>query len=141
FADLDALHQMAGGEQRTLLGQVPALVKTYDDEFQKLAAAYREKGHKDWGIEGEWRKAIHDVEDHLPQARSDSLRIDYLQLRRDEKDYLLRGEPQYAQAVRTDLNKLAAVIRANPESAQLLRDLQLYDQLFQKYQDVESKIG
>ena len=140
---LEGLRGVASGRQKELMTEVPALLKAYEDDFQKLVAAYREKGYKDWGIEGEWRKAIHDVEQHLREQGDTVLQLGYLQLRRDEKDYLLRGEDSYAQAVQADLQTLVTDIHAshNAASDQLLDDVNLYGRLFQKYQAVEEKVG
>ena len=110
---LEGLRGVASGRQRVLMTEVPALLKTYQDDFLKLAAGYRERGYKDWGTEGEWRTAIHDVEQHLPKGGSGPLEVDYLQLRRDEKDYLLRGEDRYIEAVNADLKKLTTDIRSS----------------------------
>ena len=83
---LEGLRGVASGRQRVLMTEVPALLKTYQDDFLKLAAGYRERGwDKDWGTAGEWRTAIHDVEQHLPKGGSGPLEVDYLQLRRDER--------------------------------------------------------
>jgi methyl-accepting chemotaxis protein WspA len=141
--ELEELRGMASGRQKALMAEVPTLLKAYEDDFLKLVAAYRERGYKDWGVEGEWRKAIHDVEQHLPKGANGALQVDYLQLRRDEKDYLLRGEDQYVEAVHADLKKLATVIKSSPDaaSAQLLEDVNLYERLFQKYQTIEERVG
>jgi methyl-accepting chemotaxis protein WspA len=141
--ELEGLRGVASGRQKALMTEVPTLLKAHEDEFLKLVAGYREKGYKDWGIEGEWRKAIHDVEEHLPKREKGVLQVDYLQLRRDEKDYLLRGEARYVEAVRADLKTLGADIKASHDgaSAQLLEDVNLYERLFQKYQAVEEKVG
>jgi methyl-accepting chemotaxis protein WspA len=141
--ELERLRGMAGGRQEALMAEVPTLLKTYDDTFLKLVAAYREKGYKDWGVEGEWRKAIHDVEAQIPKQGNGAVQVDYLQLRRDEKDYLLRGEDQYVAAVHADLKKLAADNQAShiAGSARLLENLNLYARLFQKYQAIESQVG
>jgi methyl-accepting chemotaxis protein WspA len=142
-SDLERLRGLANGRQKMLMNQVPAHAKVYEDSFLSLAAAYREKGYKDWGVEGEWRKAIHDVEQHFPKTNRDALLVDYLQLRRDEKDYLLRGELHYVEMVRTDLKKLATAIRSShgQTSAQLLSDVDQYERLFQKYLAIQETIG
>jgi methyl-accepting chemotaxis protein WspA len=160
---LEGLRGVASGRQKALMTEVPTLLKTYQDDFLKLVAAYRERGYKDWGTEGEWRNAIHDVEQHLPKAGNDALQkagnaalkagnaalqVDYLQLRRDEKDYLLRGEAKYIEAVNADLMKLATDIRSSPAARsdrlladRFLTDVSLYERLFQKYQAIEERIG
>ena len=37
-------------------------VREYNQLFVDLTAAYRKRGFKDYGLEGEWRRAIHQVE-------------------------------------------------------------------------------
>ncbi|MBK7960023.1 MAG: hypothetical protein IPK04_01595 [Bdellovibrionales bacterium] len=53
-------------------------------------------GYKDWGIEGEWRKNIHQLERFFKglqtKSRSEYL-VSYLQLRRDEKIFYLATIP------------------------------------------------
>jgi methyl-accepting chemotaxis protein WspA len=141
--ELEGLGGVASGRQKELATRLAALVKVYEDRFVKLVAASREKGYKDWGVEGEWRTAIHDVEQHLPKGGNGSVRIDYLELRRDEKDYLLRGERQYVDAVHRDVQQLATDIQSLPstESGRFLQDVRAYEQLFQKYQAVEERVG
>jgi methyl-accepting chemotaxis protein len=141
--DLEGLRAVASGRQKALMTDVPALLKAYEDDFLKLVAAYRERGYKDWGVEGEWRTAIHDIEQHLPKGGNGSLLVFYLQLRRDEKDYLLRGEPRYVEAVGADLKKFVTAIRSSrsASSDRFLEDVSLYGRLFQKYQGIEERLG
>jgi methyl-accepting chemotaxis protein WspA len=144
---LEGLRGVASGRQNVLMTEVPALLKTYQDDFLKLVAAYRERGYKDWGTEGEWRSAIHDVEQHLPREANGALQVDYLQLRRDEKDYLLRGEDRYIEAVNADLKKLTTDIRSSHAltdrllADRFLTDVGLYGRLFQKYQAIDERVG
>jgi methyl-accepting chemotaxis protein len=141
--DLKALSDVVAGPQRVLVSELLTVVKTDNESFQDLAAAYREKGYKDWGVQGEWRKAIHDVEAHLKAGPYGSLEVLVLQLRRDEKDYLLRHEDLYVDAVHADLARLATRIQTLPSGAsvQLLSDLSVYDQRFKEYRALEQKIG
>jgi methyl-accepting chemotaxis protein WspA len=141
--DLEGLRGVASGRQREMMTGLPALVKAYEDSFLKLVAAYRERGYKDWGVEGQWRNAIHDVEQHLPKGDTGPLLVDYLQLRRDEKDYLLRGERQYVDALHRDVKKLAMDITLSRTagSDRFLEDVSVYEGLFQKYQAIEERIG
>jgi methyl-accepting chemotaxis protein WspA len=145
---LEGLRGVASGRQKALMTEVPALLKAYQDEFLKLVAAYRERGYKDWGIEGEWRTAIHDIEQRLPKGANGALQVDYLQLRRDEKDYLLRGEDRYIEAVNADLKKLKTDIRPSHTALsdrfladRFLVDVSQYERLFQKYRALDERVG
>ena len=56
-----------------------------------LKNAYLQKGFKDFGLEGEMRNYAHFIEDSTNIST-----ISILQLRRHEKDFLIRGEKKYA---------------------------------------------
>ncbi len=63
------------------------------DFITDLKKIYRAKGYKDFGVEGEMRLSAHALQDSLliPELNT-------LQLRRYEKDFLLRGELTYANS-------------------------------------------
>ena len=141
--ELDTLASLASGQEKQLTEQIRTLVKSYDSAFLRLMAAYREKGHKDWGIQGEWRKNIHDLEQYFIATKDTSLEVQLLQLRRDEKDYLLRGEDQYITDIYADLKRLATAIHSASmaEPAKCQEDLDQYELLFKKYLGIQEKIG
>jgi methyl-accepting chemotaxis protein len=142
--ELETLSVFAGDRGQVLIASLRTSVKAYNESVRALAAAYREKGYKDWGVQGDWRKSIHDAEAVFKTAKYGPLEeVLLLQLRRDEKDYLLRGESQYVDAVRADLKQLTTRLQSSPgpQLGQLLEDLNLYDQLFSKYLAIEDRIG
>lgn len=61
-------------------------------QIKELKVIYRKKGFKDYGLEGEMRTYAHQIEDSAMIPK-----IEILQLRRHEKDFLLRGSPEYAK--------------------------------------------
>jgi methyl-accepting chemotaxis protein len=75
--------------------QVLSHVDAYATKFRQVAEAVLRKGKKDDGIIGEFRVAVHNVEDIFEEANNVLLQKGLLMLRRHEKDYLLRGEQQY----------------------------------------------
>jgi methyl-accepting chemotaxis protein WspA len=166
--ELEIFIGQCNGKERPLAEQLQILVKRYDNGFQKLVAAFRERGFEDWGTEGEWRKVVHDAEAHIVGTKNISLQRDLLQLRRDEKDYLLRGKDKYVQAISADLKELGTQIQtlgeattsqplgqtvitkygaeiqtlSQAETAKLLiEDLRQYDLSFQKYLSIQERIG
>jgi adenylate cyclase len=71
--------------------------------FDTLTALLLDRGYKDYNLEGAMRRHIHWLEDHraIPADKM-------LSLRRHEKDYIIRQEPDYVQklnAMVTDLLK------------------------------------
>ena len=88
---LEALHQV----KKQSTDDLRSAVAVYDQSFTKLVAAYRSRGFADWGAEGQWRAAAHDIEDTLSRMKSPALEISLLSMRRHEKDYLLRADQVY----------------------------------------------
>jgi methyl-accepting chemotaxis protein len=73
-------------------------VDNYHKTFLSIVEKYKEKGFKDWGIEGEFRKKAHEF-DLLVEQNSDlNLKIGYLTLRKHEKDFELRKDNEYVVA-------------------------------------------
>lgn len=67
------------------------LLNEYNQIFTELVSTFQKIGFKDWGLLGQWRRAIHEVERQIVQMERTDVKESLLQLRRLEKDYLLRG--------------------------------------------------
>jgi methyl-accepting chemotaxis protein len=97
-------------------------------EFRSMLRATERKGHVDTGAEGEFRTAVHAIEDRIKEnGRSmnvDKLEIAMLTLRRGEKDYLLRGNVEYIHATEDHVKALKQTISISSlppgERAQML---------------------
>ena len=74
---------------------VENVVAATDHEHELLA----EKGIEDLGIIGQFRQAIHAIENILDESSHEKLKNNMLQIRRREKDYLLRGKSDYVTMV------------------------------------------
>jgi putative methionine-R-sulfoxide reductase with GAF domain len=69
-------------EQKTL---------SYDQLFIHVTGHLQERGHFDTGLEGAFRDDVHALEDSPIFVNNAELTTTLLQMRRSEKDYLLRG--------------------------------------------------
>lgn len=77
------------------LAQLTAVLNEYSDYFHQFAAAQQRIGlHPKDGLYGELRSAVHGVEELL-QGADYKLLSDMLQLRRNEKDFMLRLDEKY----------------------------------------------
>lgn len=95
-----------------LAAMTPQIV-VYEQELLRAMALIEQRGFKDTGLEGDFRVTIHAVEAWLAAEPSlEPLTITLLQIRRNEKDYLLRGEAQYVEAVHAAVQQLKAQIAA-----------------------------
>lgn len=103
----------------------------YDLEFQKTVQLIQERGFQDTGLEGEFRTAVQAIETRILNREGlDPLAITMLQIRRREKDYLLRGDQQYIDNVHQLINDLKSQVSASEilNSAEKAQILLLADQ-------------
>ena len=103
-------------EEINNLDQISQAIMQYETEFLAVVDLIEEKGFVDTGLEGEFRDAAHELEAEL-EGHDAALMVTYLTLRRDEKDYLLRGEEQYVTGVHNTANNLKQQIQALGEDA------------------------
>lgn len=70
----------------------------YSEGMHKLVGQQQLIGldHKD-GLYGSLRQAVHGIEQELKSANANALLVDMLQLRRNEKDFMLRRDMKYLQ--------------------------------------------
>ena len=116
---------------------------SYEEAFLKLVAAYRSRGFQDWGAEGEFRAAAHDIETRVLAMKNPILEIDLLTIRRNEKDYLLRQQDADVNALAANLASMRshASKLTEPVRTELLGSLDKYSVAFQKYIQMEKVIG
>src|SRR5215472_400745 len=98
-------------------------------EYQKLVKAAmgqqeREGLTENEGLQGEFRDAVHEVEQQVNDAKSVRLLASMLTLRRHEKDFLLRGRDEYLEkhhAALEEFNSELAASRLDPATTQAIR--------------------
>ncbi|MBC8112206.1 MAG: GAF domain-containing protein [Verrucomicrobia bacterium] len=128
-------------DRKILFSNLKQDLESYQKLFVQTAALMKEKGFKDLGLEGKMREAIHYIENSelLPS------KVNLLTLRRHEKDFLLRKDPQYIEKFRSDFNKFAVQIEnieANEEEKLALSQaLTTYQANFEKITEIEKQIG
>lgn len=83
-----------GELDRTRFRQIKTLIDEHKAAFLQAVALVEQRGHIDTGLEGQFRAKIHQMEQAVAEANLDELTIDILSIRRNEKDYLLRGDEQ-----------------------------------------------
>jgi methyl-accepting chemotaxis protein len=96
-------HTAQVSELKTLVNNV----QTYNGSFSKVVALVTERGVRDDGAIGTFRTSAHALETELGAFSEAQLQIDYLQMRRSEKDFLL-----FADATKIDeVAKIAATLK------------------------------
>lgn len=128
---LDSLEYLSQRRSLELGSKVDAIqtyLNRYEVLFDSLVTLTKARGFKDYGIEGTMREYIHQIED----APYPIDMVTMLMIRRHEKDFILRKEPQYVTLIDEKIEKLrqnaASVIRQPRARA-------LYDSLLVNYRN------
>jgi HAMP domain-containing protein/putative methionine-R-sulfoxide reductase with GAF domain len=104
----------------------------YSKLFASLATLVRERGFKDSGLEGEMRRAIHELE-----SGSNISNENILTLRRHEKDFFLRKDLSYVEKL-AETSRLIETSLANQQDKQRLTS---YLTDFSRIVELEKQIG
>lgn len=118
----------------------------YSTQFHQLVDAWTRRGlDHESGLQGSFRNAAHELETQLSQNGYNGLEVDYLTLRRNEKDYLLRGTVQYIE--NTDLKlaemkeKIGALDLTEENQAKWKELLDRYNENFHALVDEDTRIA
>ncbi len=122
---LKALEQASGHEDdvKAVEGILRA-AKQYTSSFQKVVEGWKIKGlDEKSGLQGAFRDAAHAMEKKFRNFEVGSLKVDLLQARRAEKDFLLRGEKKYADRLHSVLSSFRRDLDGSSLDSDLKRQL------------------
>ncbi|WP_439182069.1 methyl-accepting chemotaxis protein [Carboxylicivirga taeanensis] len=83
---------------------------SYQQIFAQIQQTTLSKGYKDFGLVGEMREAIHQVENALTNYNDEHLMVLMLMGRRHEKDFLLRHDLKYKQKFQDNIGQFMTTI-------------------------------
>jgi PAS domain S-box-containing protein len=137
------LIRLAPEEEQEAPQKLYRLAAEYRKDFSELVEAYRTRGSKEWGHEGQWRKAMAEVEGYVERTQNVFAVRALLDLMRDEKDYLLRKEFHHVRAIYEDLKQLNRMLLAQDTavSETILKALADYEAAFTNYVLIQRTIG
>ncbi|MFK3865012.1 methyl-accepting chemotaxis protein [Pseudoalteromonas rhizosphaerae] len=126
--------------------QFLALAKQYNDDFQKVVKLQKKIGlHPKDALYGELRDAVHQMETLLNKQDNYHLLTLMLQLRRSEKDFMLRFDLKYLTRFEDGVSQLERQIRnenlASSDQSELLRLLAIYKSKFKSLVDAQVALG
>jgi methyl-accepting chemotaxis protein len=125
--------------------KIDEIVDNYRAEFLKAIALAEERGFVDVGLEGKFRDAVHEIETMVQGEGLDALTILMLQIRRHEKDYLLRGDTRYIALNREEVLRFRKAVKAadlsDEKKAKLLKLADQYEASFAALTKVDVAIG
>lgn len=121
-------------------------VNQYAEQFDAVVALQEKIGlTHEKGLYGELRSAVHSIEDNLKSNDSYQLLSSMLQLRRTEKDFMLRRDTKYIDRFNLGISAFEAqLITENLPtnmSSEIQRNLQTYQASFKHLIDAELQIG
>jgi methyl-accepting chemotaxis protein len=116
--------QQSNFDAATTTENLLPLVDTYKTEFLAVVSLIEQRGIKDEGVIGTMRLAIRDLEEQLAGTANFEMQVLVLQIRRNEKDYMLRGETQYIDNVRNLVAQLKTGINGLDLGIAQTRELQ-----------------
>lgn len=119
-------------EDKTLLSDT---LQVYTDKLNIMAdALLKNDFNRDAGREDEFRKAAQNCESLMELRDISGIDIDYLKLRRDEKNYLLRSEEKYITSVQTTIDRIKKNVQLSKitegEKNSLLSEIGKYQAAF-----------
>lgn len=128
------------------LNELTEYFKQYQDHFIAVVNASKELGlTPQTGLQGKLRGAVHDIEDELSALNQDALLVIMLQLRRHEKDFMLRNNPKYIKAFNQRLDQLEKSVQTSSlpaDKVELLLSLaEQYRQGFNQYAESKKSLG
>lgn len=120
--------------------------KEYQANFLSVVTASQKLGlTPETGLQGELRSAVHNIESELSALNQDALLVSMLQLRRHEKDFMLRSNPKYIVSFNKTLDQLERTLgKASlpTDKTQLLSSLtEQYRKSFNQYSDGKKALG
>jgi methyl-accepting chemotaxis protein len=142
----DELKSLETDEQDVArIDELKSAIAEYETAFLATVDAIEERGHVDYGLEGQFRAKVHQIEDAVEAGHLDQLTIDMLMLRRHEKDYLLRGEQKYVDRLHERVaqfkTNVAATDLSAAEKANLTTLADEYQSLFDQLVELDVQVA
>ncbi len=149
---LEALREEVGGESGArLAARLRELMESYHASFREIVTAWETQGlDHESGLQGRFRKSVHEVEKILHDFDVAQLVIDLGDMRRSEKDYVVRGKKKYVEGFHAQEASFRRFLAASqltaPLKVQLSRALDDYAAAFAAYvparnPDISQQLG
>lgn len=130
----------------TVAEAIDQAIDKYEQTFLTLVALIEKQGVKDSGLEGLFREKAHMIEKLLDSQGSNQLIVHVLNIRRQEKDYLLRKEGKYIALLDEEIDILKGAITKLDSAVLTQRDsvltaLDQYQEAFKMLVKVDAEIA
>jgi len=124
---------------------IQSILVKYNQHFKNIVALQQQIGlHPKDGLYGILRNAVHDVENLIAHDNF-QLRSEMLQLRRNEKDFMLRLDDKYVERLKNNAAQLITNINnsdfSSEKKSQIKRYLNTYEAAFLSLVAAQKKLG
>lgn len=128
------------------LDQTSVALHNYYSNFYKVVTEIKGKGFKDYGKIGKLREAVHNIEDKIETlSEHEDLEILMLNMRRAEKDYILRQDTKYHDEFLRNTEEFKVALKEfeidEKTKEELSEFLDEYKNKFNDVVNIEKKIG
>ncbi len=121
-----------------IVNGIMQVLHKYLNAFKGVALADKAMGTFQAGLEHEFVMAARNLEESVVSKHDKDILIQILQLRRQEKNYLLRGDQEYVNRVLAQLDVLEKYIASDDNSHRMLQE---YRSLFIQYVEQHNKLA
>ncbi len=140
---LDELRAVADPTFAPVIDRIIATVDTYESSLGTLVLLLRERGFQDFGLVGRMREAVRQLEEDVVAL---DLKVHLLSLRRHEKNYLIRNQPQHIDSLLQTATVFEEAIAAHSElsadaQTHLTGHLRYYAATFEELVEIDEIIG
>lgn len=130
---------------KSKLKDVSREVADYRENFKDYSNKVIARGlTENDGIQGKFRTAAHNFEGSIEQINLENWMVDYLMIRRHEKDYMLRSDKKYVDNADKVLSRLEQKINSSNirgiTKNDLIKSLDVYQQGFHDLLDADAEI-
>ncbi len=144
--NVEALVRTLSVHDDPAIARVVGRIAEYRTDARALIADVKKRGlTQDLGIEGEFRKQVHAVEEATKKSGQIGLLAEMYLARRHEKDFINRGSTKYIQSVNETvtsfLEKLDKTSLGSSEKEQLRSLMLTYQSGFREYVSVSNSIN
>ncbi len=114
----------------------------YQQQFDQLVKLSKDVGlDPQSGLYGELRAAAHQLEQQFKQVQNDALLVSLLQLRRAEKDFMLRADLKYLDSFNQQFDQFSRDLQSQNLSSDLQSAAQVYHRAFNALVKGKQAIG
>ncbi|MGZ9897460.1 methyl-accepting chemotaxis protein [Shewanella gaetbuli] len=145
FDDVETVLDDRGIQTSALMG-LKSSIQTYQKIFNEIVVLQKEIGlTPKTGLYGNLRAAVHNVETILDANDEDALLVVMLQLRRNEKDFMLRRLPKYIDTFTANIalfkDKVSQTYLPANVKSELLANIDQYHNDFKALVNKEKEFG